>query len=53
MAGRDKDDLGYKIAEALEKARATGLRPDESDDKALMDEMWGEVEPLPPLYSPL
>lgn len=45
MTDSDKDDLGRKVAHLLEQARGSGLRPDGSDDKAFMDEMWGEGEP--------
>ena len=53
MSDRDKDelgaskqaDLGCKVAisRVLEKARDSGLRPDGSDDRALLDEMWGGI----------
>lgn len=63
MPDHDRDELDASkpgapdskeaVAKVQERARASGLRPDGGDDKALMDEMWGEAEPPPPPYSPL
>jgi hypothetical protein len=51
--GKNEQEQNDAVADVVEKARASGMRPDGVDDKALMDGMWGEADPPPPPYSPL